>query len=138
MSKFVTHSLDVAGYLFSQGYDCKIKRHGQHRCDFIYTDPDVEKKAVRFMRGEVVMNIQRYVYSRDQVKKRANTQPFEVVPSVTVSNKDKKFTLGLGDTYFFVAGGQVYSACYSTKKPHTDRVSEGNVYQTKEEAEKAL
>lgn len=129
MDMYKTKNLDVASYLYTKGMEPKIKRFGVNNSLFTFADEKAESEAKKFLLGNVVTNISKYLFARVQLKRLCGYEEV-VIPT--------QKTTKIGQPYWYIVNKTIMHAVHGSGKVHNERLSDGNYYLEKKDAEAGL
>lgn len=137
--QYDTNNLDEATYLALQGYPFKATRTGPVSANFNFTVADgFEEVCSRFWKGEVTVQLHRWLATRTAIKNEVAGQPIAVkhvaAPSIIPSAPVQVAEVRPGLAYWYREGAEIKSAVFGNRIPHTDRLSKGNFYRSREDA----
>ena len=127
---YKTNSLDIAGYLVANGYECELKRLGPRYCEFKFNETDeCTKLAKKFLKGEAVMSIQKFMYSRTHLKNMSGQEMIH-----EINKPARPFAIRIGDKYFSIVDKKIQQFTFDDKIGDNARIKTNNCYLTIKEA----
>ena len=138
--KYDTNNLDEAAYLALQGYDFTVKRTGSISASFSFeTDEQFNEVRARFWKGEVSVELHRWLATRAALKNECAGQALSVKsvssPSLVPTERETETAVIRGDAYWYYDGNTIKGAMYGNRPLHTSRLAAGNFYRTREDAQ---
>lgn len=121
-----TRNIDEAAYLLYKGHRPRYTKYANNDAEFSFTGSDALKKdAARFLKGEVMVNVTKYLYCRTYLKQ-------------SISKEDAvvgEFAHLIGRRYYYIDENKVVQASTFGNKPfHKERYEQGNYYAFKNDA----
>jgi hypothetical protein len=137
--KYDTNNIDEAAYLALQGYHFTATRTGPTSALFSFqTDEHFNEVRARFWKGEVNVQLHRWLATRAALKNECTRQPLPTKrvssPSLVPAERETQTTVTTGDPYWYHDGNSIKRALFGNRSPHTSRLADGNFYLTKEDA----
>ena len=137
--QYDTNNLDEAAYLALQGYPFTATRTGPVSATFSFTvGKDFEEIRSKFWKGEVTVQLHRWMATRTAIKNEVARQAIAVkqvtAPSIVPSAPVQVSEVRTGLAYWYWEGAGVKGAMFGNRAMHTDRLTEGNFYRTREDA----
>lgn len=130
-NKYKTFLIDEVSYLKIKGFRYTSKRFANRASEWIFDDtPELRKELNKFWSGSTIMiNLNKWLFVRQQVKFEQDSLPIRI--------RKEKDMMQNGQRYFFIAdNGGVTSALYGDNPIHQERFNKGNMFVTKELAER--
>ena len=136
MKNYKTKSLDLAAYLFTKGYEPKVKYLSEILCEYTYPS-EVEKLVKSFLLGNVQCNLQKFLYARYALKQL--TKKLEgIEKGETVKERKARNAEYIGKKYYTIVDNYIVEFIYGKDEVHEQRRLAGNYYPTKELAQLGL
>ena len=137
--QYDTNNLDEAAYLALQGFPFTTTRTGPVSASFSFTvGKGFEEIRTKFWKGEVTVQLHRWLATRTAIKKEVAGQAIPVkqviAPSIVPSASVQVAEVRPGLIYWYQEGAGVKAAMFGNRAMHTDRLTEGNFYRTREDA----
>jgi len=134
MKTYKTDNLDLAAYLFTKGYEPQVKYKSPTLCQYSYPI-EVEKQVKQFLTGNVVCNLQKFLYARYALKQLTKKLGSLVEKEKTEDYREQYKELN-GTSYWFIGvSAQPHQAIFVNTKKHIERKESGNYYPSKQLAE---
>lgn len=137
--KYDTNNIDEAAHLALQGYHFTVTRTGPNSATFSFeTDEHFDEVRARFWKGEVSVQLHSWLATRTALKNECKGQAHPVKrvpsPSLVPAEHESAAVLSTGLVYWYYDGGKIKGAVYGNKSLHTSRLTQGNLYLTREDA----
>lgn len=131
-----TRVLDCAALMMARGLEL-VKLRKVAPLDTVWwfdnTGGRAQKLITDFQRGKAECNLAAYLYARIALKRLSAVQN-----APQVNGNGQKMEVAMGTHYWWVGSDKIaYSATYTNKPPHTDRLAAGNFFPTKADAIRA-
>ena len=119
-----TRNIDEAAYLLSKGHRPKYDKIAQNDAEFYFSN-DAKKDAARFLRGEAMVNVTKYLYCRTYLKQSLSKEKVE----------QSGYAALMGRGYYYIAkDDSVQHALFGKDKCHETRHKGGNFFSYKNDA----
>jgi hypothetical protein len=137
--KYDTHNIDEAAYLALQGYPVTVTGAGPNSALFSFeTDEHFNEVCARFWKGEVTVQLHRWLATRAALKNKsigqARSAKYVPSPSLVPEVRETEAAVPRGSSYWFYDGPKIKSEKFANRSLHTSRFDEGNFYPTHEDA----
>ena len=137
--KYDTNNIDEAAYLALQGYHFTVRRTGAISALFSFeTDKHFNAVRARFWKGEVTVQLHRWLTTRAALKNECAGQALSVkrVPSppLVPAERETVAAVRTGQAYWYNDGDTIKSAMFGSRSLHASRLVEGNFFLTREDA----
>ncbi len=138
--KYDTNNIDEATYLALQGYHFTVTRTGPISASFSFdTDKHFNEVRARFWKGEVSVQLHRWLATRAALKNECAGQALSVncVASPSLAPAEREMAAGIrtGQAYWYHDGDTIKSAMYGNRSLHISRLADGNFYLTREDSQ---
>jgi hypothetical protein len=138
--KYDTNNIDEATYLALQGYHFTVTRTGPISASFSFeTDKHFNEVRARFWKGEVSVQLHRWLATRAALKNECAGQALSVKrvasPSLVPTEREMAVGIRTGQVYWYHDGETIKGAMYGNRSPHISRLADGNFYLTREDAQ---
>jgi len=127
MKNYKTDNLDLAAYLLTKGYEPQVKYKSPILCQYTYPI-EVEKPVRQFLTGNVVCNIQKFLYARYALKQLTKKLGSLREKEKTEDYREQYAEFN-GQSYWFIGeSGLAHQAIFTNNKKHIERKESGNYY----------
>ena len=135
-----TNNIDEAAYLALQGYHVKVTRTGAISALFSFeVDERFKKVRSTFWKGEATVQLHQWLATRTALKNECAGQAIVrksvVAPSIVPAIESEEINVRAGTPYWFREGAVVRRVLFGNRAPHTERLSKGNFYRSREDAQ---
>lgn len=128
-----TRNLDEAAYLLSRGHRPKFKKLAQNEAEFTFSKSDtIKKDSLRFLKGEAMVNVTKYLYSRTYLKHTLSKYKITQTETQFVRNGYEQLK---GRGYYYIdENDSVQHAIFGAAEIHQTRYESGNYFTAKNDA----
>jgi hypothetical protein len=138
--KYDTNNIDEATYLALQGYQFTVTRTGPISALFSFeTDEHFNEVRAKFWKGEVSVQLHRWLATRTALKNECAGQALSVKrvssPSLVPAEREAEAVVTRGLAYWYHDGATIKGAVFGNRSLHTSRLADGNFYRTREDAQ---
>lgn len=128
------NNLDLAAYLVTKGYVCKVKHIHPTMGEFAFSE-DLEKQVATFYKGDAQVNLLKYIGNRLMLKKALTDQG---VKAGLINPSTNKYKDLWNTTYWYLDDQKVVrSNIFGKSTLHSARKDAGNYYKSEAEAKRA-
>ena len=138
--KYDTNNIDEAAYLALQGYHFTVRRTGAISALFSFeTDKHFNAVRARFWKGEVTVQLHRWLTKRAALKNECAGQALSIKrvssPPLVPAQLETETVITTGFGYWYHDGNAIKRALFANRSLHTSRLAAGNFYRTREDAQ---
>lgn len=137
--KYDTNNIDEAAYLALQGYHFTVTRTGSISALFSFEkDEHFEEVRARFWKGEVTVQLHRWLATRAALKNECAGQALSLKriasPPLVPAERETVAAVRTGQAYWYYDGDTIKGAMFGSRSLHASRLAGGNFYLTREDA----